>query len=89
MTTKSIDNVLEENPKAPGDFMIRMYSQEYGYEEFSYSTHEEMREGLERLKESCLKQKAQDGIDRELEAFICLGAWDTEEPWDSGDEGAP
>ncbi len=76
---RTIDNLLDENPELPGDFVIRMASEEFGIEEFYYASHKEMREGLDRLKESTLKYFKEDGVIRELDCFVRLGVWDNQE----------
>lgn len=76
---RTIDDLLDENPDLPGDFVIRMGSDEFGVEEFYYHNHKEMREGLDRLKDQISQYHKQDGIERELDCFIRLGVWDNNE----------
>jgi hypothetical protein len=84
---QSLIHLLQKQKDIVGDFLIRMESDKYGVEEFTYSSYDEMLEGFERLKESVQENRANDGIDRDLTMGAFLGGYDTQED-DWGEEDA-
>ena len=67
MTTKQLNG---------GYWAIRMLSEEYGSEEFSYGSLEEARAGFKRLKRDIAREN--DGITRQLELVLVVDSAEVE-----------
>ena len=56
---------------------VIMYSDEFGFEDFTYDTVGEAEAGFERLKKDCTKAYKKDGIERRL--LLVIATWETGE----------
>jgi hypothetical protein len=66
---------VEKNPQ------VKMYSDEFGFEEFAYDSIEEAEAGFGRLQKDCTRAYNSDGIERRV--FLVLAEWTTGDGFDS------